>query len=137
MNAQDFNKQTIEEFRANKGVVGGMFAGSSLLLLHHVGAKSGTERVAPLGYQAEADAWVIIANNNGAPANPDWYHNLLANPATTVELGTETLSVVARVAQGSERTRLWDAAKARMPMYAESEDKIDREIPVIVLERSR
>ena len=139
MNSDDFNKQTIEEFRANQGVVGGMFEGTPLLLLHHVGAKSGTERIAPLASQAQGDAgnaWVIIASKAGAPTNPDWYHNLLANPATTIEVGTETVAVVARVTEGAERTRLWDATKAKMPTFAEYETKTDREIPVVVLDRS-
>ena len=97
------------------------------MLLHHVGAKSGTERIAPLASQAQGDAgnaWVIIASKAGAPTNPDWYHNLLANPATTIEVGTET--VFARVTEGAERTRLWEATKAKMPTCRRVRDQ-DRE----------
>lgn len=139
MKFDDLNRQTIEEFRANQGVVGGAFAGTPLLLLHHVGAKSGTERIAPLASQATGDAgnaWVIIASKGGSRHIPDWYHNLLANPATTIEVGAETVAVVARVTEGDERTRLWETSKAKIPTFAEYETKTKRQIPVIVLDRS-
>ena len=137
MDFDAMNKQTIEEFRANKGLVGGMFEGRSLLLLHHVGAKSGTERISPLVYQIDGDAWVVFGSKGGAPTNPDWYYNLLANPETTVEVGTGTSAVTARVAEGAERTRIWEAAKTAMPDFAEYEAKSGRGIPVIVLDRVR
>ena len=136
MDFGEMNKQTIKEFRANQGRVGGMFKDTSLLLLHHVGAKSGTERVSPLGYRVEGDAWVVLASKAGAPTNPDWYYNLLANPATTIEVGTETFTVNARVAQGTERARIWAATTAEMPIFAEYEANSGRKIPVVVLERS-
>ena len=135
MDFNEMNQQTIKEFRANHGVVGGMFEHTTLLLLHHVGAKSGTERVTPLGYRTEGDAWVVIASKAGAPTNPDWYHNLLANPAASIEVGTETVAVTARVAQGTERTRLWEATTKELPVFAEYEANSGRRIPVIVLDR--
>ena len=136
MDYNKMNKQTIKEFRANEGRVGGMFEGATLLLLHHVGAKSGTERVSPLMYQADDNAWAVFASKGGAPTNPDWYHNILANREAQIEVGTETIAVTARVAEGDERTRIWEAQKAAFPMFAEYEEKTDREIPVIILERS-
>ena len=131
------NRQTIKEFRANEGVVGGRFEGTPILLLHHIGAKSGIERISPLGYQVEIVGWVVFATKGGAPTNPDWYHNLLANPAATVEIGTETVAVTARVARGAERTRMWRTAIARVPVFGEYEATSGREIPVIVLQRSQ
>jgi len=135
----DWNRQVIEEFRANEGKVGGMFAGMPLLLLHHKGAKTGTERVNPLAYQRLDDNSVaVFASKGGAPTNPDWYHNLVANPDTTVEIGTESIPVRARVAESDERERIWSKQKAATPQFAEYEDKTTgvRTIPVVVLEKS-
>ncbi|HEY1330307.1 MAG TPA: nitroreductase family deazaflavin-dependent oxidoreductase [Actinomycetota bacterium] len=133
----DWNSQIIEEFRANDGKVGGPFEGNTLLLLHHKGAKTGTERVNPVAYQAVGDHFAIFASKGGAPTNPDWYHNLVANPEVTVEVGTETIPVVARVAEGEERDRIWTLQKQRHQGFADYETKLEgaREIPVIVLER--
>lgn len=86
--ANDFNGRIIEEFRANAGKVDGRFAGIPLLLLHHTGAKSGRERINPVAYRRDGDRLVIFASKGGAPTHPDWYHNLVANPAATVEIGT-------------------------------------------------
>ena len=102
----------------------------------HTGAKTGTERVAPLVYQRDGDNVVVFASKGGAPNHPHWYLNLIANPKTTVEVGDETYSVVARVAQGEERARLWENQKKVMPPFAEYEKATEREIPVIVLERA-
>jgi deazaflavin-dependent oxidoreductase (nitroreductase family) len=132
----DFNTQIIDEFRANDGRVGGMFKGASLLLLHTVGAKSGQERVNPLAYQADGDRYVIFASFAGSPTNPAWYHNLMAHPDVTVEVGSERFAVHARVAEGDERERLWTRQKERVPTFAEYETKTSRAIPVIILERS-
>src|SRR5436305_11777419 len=100
----DFNQQIIEEFRANGGKVGGNVEGAPMLVLHHRGAKTGTERVNPLMYQDLGDgSGAIFASKSGAPTNPDWYHNLVANPKTTIEIGTETREVVARVASDEDR----------------------------------
>ena len=136
MDFDKLNNQTIKEFRANGGLVGGPFEGQTLLLLHHVGAKSGTERVSPLVYRVEGDAWVVFASNAGLPTNPDWYYNLLARPTATVELGTETVAVTARVAEGAERARIWGAQTTEAPVFAGYEAQSGRNIPVIVLERS-
>ena len=132
----DWNQQVIEEFRANGGKVGGQFEGAPLLLLHHVGAKSGTERVNPLMYQELGDGAVaIFASKGGAPTNPDWLHNLVANPETTIEIGTDTRPVVARVADEEDRSRIWEAQKQAFPNFAEYEKTAGgRKIPVVVLE---
>lgn len=133
----DFNAAIIEEFRANGGKVGGGFAGAPMVLLHHTGAKSGTERVSPLVYRAEGDAIVVFGSKGGSPTHPHWYRNLVANPETTIEVGTETVKVRARVAEGEERDRIWTDQKKVMPGFAEYEEKIagTREIPVVILER--
>src|SRR5579862_4947514 len=131
----DFNRRNIEEFRANGGVVGGFFEGTPLLLLHHKGRKSGTERVNPLAYQPVGDALAIFASKGGAPTNPDWYYNLRANPETIVEVGTETIPVVARVADDAERAPIWEAQKRDSPGFADYEKKSSRQIPVVILER--
>lgn len=131
----DWNQQIIEEFRANDGKVGGMFEGALLLLLHHVGAKSGTERVAPLMYQPLDNGYAVFASYAGADRNPAWFHNLMANPETQVEVGTDTVKVKARVATGDERDQIWSRQKAERPQFAEYERKTSRdEIPVVVLE---
>lgn len=133
----DFNDQVIAEFRANEGKVGGPFAGAPMILLHHTGAKSGTERVTPLVYQPRDDnSWVVFASFAGAPKDPAWFANLMANPDTTVEVGSHTVPVVARVAQGDERTAIWEAQKQAMPGFADYEAKTSREIPVVVLDRA-
>ena len=129
----DFNGRIIEEFRANAGKVGGMFEGIPLLLLHHTGAKSGRERINPVAYRRDGDRLVVFASKGGAPTHPDWYHNLVANPAATVEVGTDTVPVVARVAEGEERERLWSAQKRDVPGFADYESKTNRSIPVVVL----
>jgi deazaflavin-dependent oxidoreductase (nitroreductase family) len=132
----DWNQGIIDEFRANEGKVGGMFEGAPLLLLHHVGAKSGTERVSPLMYQAIDQGYAIFASKAGADTNPDWFHNLVANPEIKVEIGTETVPVTARVTQGNERDRIWSKQKEEWPQFAEYERVTARQIiPVVVLER--
>ncbi len=132
----DFNQQIIEEFRANDGVVGGPFAGATLLILHTTGAKSGQERLSPLVYRADGDRWVIFGSKGGAPTHPDWFHNLTANPEATIEVGTDTVAVTATVAEGDEHDRIWEAQKAAMPGFAEYEEKAGgRRIPVVILTR--
>ena len=136
--AQDWNKATIDEFRTNGGKVGGPFAGAPLLILHSVGAKSGKTRVNPVMYQDLGHGQVaVFASKGGAPTNPDWYHNLVANPRATIELGTETFDVTARVVRGEERRLIWSSWKARYPGFAEYERNTKREIPVVILERAR
>ncbi|MBV8236087.1 MAG: nitroreductase family deazaflavin-dependent oxidoreductase [Acidimicrobiia bacterium] len=130
----NWNAKIIEEFRANAGKVGGPFEGATVLLLHTRGARTGLERVNPLAYQPVGDDIAVFASKAGADTNPDWYHNLLANPLTTVEVGTDTVEVRARVAEGEERERIWERQKELMPGFAEYEQKTKRRIPVIVLE---
>ncbi len=132
----DFNKQVIEEFRANGGKLGGGFEGAPMLLLHHKGAKSGSEHVNPLMYRPVGDSIVIFASKGGAPTNPDWYYNLRAHPETTVEVGTETIPVVARVADDAERAPIWEAHKHDNPTFADYEKRTSRQIPVVILERA-
>ena len=134
MAPRDWNTGIIEEFRANQGKVGGMFEGRTLLLLHHTGAKSGKVRVNPLAYRKDGEAFVVFGSKGGAPTNPDWYHNLLANPAAVVEVGTETVKVRARRADPNERERLWTAQKRDAPGFADYERRTTRQIPVVILE---
>ena len=131
-----FNNDIIEEFRANGGKVGGMFEGAPMLLLTTTGARSGQPRVSPLVYSTDGDRMVIIASKGGAPTNPDWFHNLRANPAVTLEVGTETIPARATVAEGGERQRLWDQMVAQMPGFDDYRRSTTREIPVVVLERA-
>jgi deazaflavin-dependent oxidoreductase (nitroreductase family) len=134
--ARDWNAGIIEEFRANQGKVGGMFEGRPLLLLHHTGARTGTVRVNPLAYQVLDDGnLAVFASKGGAPTNPDWFYNLIANPDVTVEAGTETFHARARIPDQDERDRIWTRQKEGSPGFAEYETKTTRQIPVIVLER--
>jgi deazaflavin-dependent oxidoreductase (nitroreductase family) len=133
---EDWNRRIIEEFHANAGVVGGPFEGTPLLLLHTRGAKTGQARINPVAYQEVGDGFAVFASKGGAPTNPDWYHNLVAHPDVTVEVGTETYDVVARVAEGDERERIWTTQKERHPGFASYEDKTERQIPVVILERA-
>ncbi len=129
----DWNKQIIDEFRANGGQVGGQFEGAPLLLLHTNGAKTGQARVNPVMYQADGETKVVFASKAGAPTNPDWYHNLVANPRASIEVGDKTVNVVAHVADDETRERLWSTQKERYPGFADYEAKTDRQIPVVVL----
>jgi deazaflavin-dependent oxidoreductase (nitroreductase family) len=132
---EEWNKKVVEEFRANGGKVGGPFAQIPLLLLHHVGAKSGAERVNPLAYRRDGDALVVFASNGGRPQHPAWYFNLLADGRVTVEIGEDSGEFQARTATGDERERLWTQQKADVPGFADYEvSAAPREIPVIVLD---
>ncbi|HEY4825164.1 MAG TPA: nitroreductase family deazaflavin-dependent oxidoreductase [Solirubrobacteraceae bacterium] len=130
----DFNARIIERFRANGGQVGEPFERTPLLLLHHLGARTGTERINPVAYLADGNRYVIFASKAGAPTNPGWYHNLRAHPDVTIEVGTDTLEATAHEATGEERERLFGAMAERSPNFAEYQRKTDRLIPVIVLE---
>jgi len=131
---KDWNQSVIEEFRKNGGRVAS-FRTVPLLLLHHRGAKTGTERVNPLAYQELDGGYAVFASKGGAPTNPHWYHNLIANPDVTIEVGEETIGARARVAQGDERDRIWEEQKRRTPGFADYERKTSRVIPVVILER--
>jgi deazaflavin-dependent oxidoreductase (nitroreductase family) len=130
----DWNDKIIEEFRANEGRVGGQFEGAPLLLLHTKGAKTGQARVSPVMYQKIDGGYAVFASKGGAPTNPDWYHNLLADPRARAEIGTGTVEVTARVAEGDERDQIWSAQKAAYPGFADYERKTTRQIPVVVLQ---
>lgn len=132
----DFNTQIIEEFRANAGKVGGRFDGAPMLLLHTVGAKSGEPRVNPMVYQPDGDRLVVFASAAGRPNHPAWFHNLMGGGPASVEVGTETFPVTARVTEGAEREKHWTKQKEDMPGFADYEKATTRQIPVIVLERA-
>lgn len=131
----DWNKQIIEEFRANAGIVGGHFEHMSLLLLHTTGAKSGQPRLNPVAYTTDMDRLVIIASKAGADTHPDWYYNVVANPNVTIEVGTEKVDATATVEDEPERTRLYDQMAAQYPGFEEYRQKTSRVIPVITLKR--
>jgi deazaflavin-dependent oxidoreductase (nitroreductase family) len=131
--AANYNTKVIVEFRASEGRVGGIWEGTPLLLLHHTGAKSGVSRVNPVGYLRDEPRYLIFASNGGAPSNPDWYHNLKAQPNTKIEVASETIDVVAEEATGEERERLFARGAHRFPDLAKYARKTDRVIPVIVL----
>lgn len=131
----DFNQQVIDEFRANEGQVAA-FAGAEVVLLHHVGAKSGTERVTPLVCRRDGDRVVVFGSKAGATTHPDWFHNLVAHPDVTIEIGTDAdVPVRAVVLEGDERDRIWDAQATEVPQFAEYAQKAGtRTIPVVALE---
>ena len=132
----EFNQRIMAEFRANNGVVGAPFAGVPMLILHSKGAKSGAIRQHPLAYQPRGgDTWAIFASKAGAPTNPDWYHNLVANADATIEVGSETVPVTARVLEGGERSEVWAAQKAASKAFANYEAATTRVIPVVLLSR--
>ncbi len=132
----DWNTRVIEEFRANDGKVEA-FPDNNLLLLHHTGAKSGQDRVTPLAYQPVDGGYAIFASKAGAPDNPAWFYNLKANPKATIEIGTDTVPVTARVTSPEEREPIWTRQKQDQPGFAEYEQKTSRQIPVVILEPAR
>ena len=134
-NPNDWNKQIIEEFRANDGKVGGHFEHLTLLLLHTTGAKSGLPRINPVATVKDGDQYIIMASKGGAPDNPDWYYNLVANPQVSVEVGTEKFEALARVTEGSERQTLFEKMSTKYPQFAEYQQNTKRVIPVITLSR--
>jgi len=133
----DYNRQLIEDFRANRGKNGGPFAGTPILLLTTTGAKSGQRRTTPLMFIPDGDRLLVIASNVSAPAHPDWYRNLVAHPEVTVEVGTETFDATAVVTQGAERDRLWTRIVELYPFFTGHQAKTTRQIPVIALSRRK
>jgi deazaflavin-dependent oxidoreductase (nitroreductase family) len=129
----DFNAKVIEEFRANGGKAGGMFEGKPLVLVHNVGARSGTEYVTPLVFLDEDGRTFIFASKGGADDNPGWFHNLKANPEIEIEIGTDTVDAIAVEVTGEERDRIYAIQKEQQPQFAEYEANTDRTIPVIEL----
>jgi deazaflavin-dependent oxidoreductase (nitroreductase family) len=134
---QDWNRSTIEAFRANEGKVGGMWEGKPLLLLTTTGAKSGQRRTNPMMYLRDGDRLLVFASKGGAPTNPDWYHNLLAHPQVTVEVGTEVYEAAAIILSGEERDRLYARHAQLFPQFAGYQARTTRKIPVIALERRK
>ncbi len=130
----DRNAAIIDEFRANAGKVGGVFARTTLLLLHTTGARTGLPRTNPLAYLPDGGRFVVIASKGGAPSNPDWFHNLVAHPNVTVEVGARTIPVRAVVVTGPERDELYSRQAERLPAFADYERRTKRTIPVIALE---
>jgi deazaflavin-dependent oxidoreductase (nitroreductase family) len=131
----DYNTRIIQEFRANEGHVGGELAHTTLMLIHHIGAKSGVERVTPLGcFPLGEDRFLIAASNGGSPTHPDWYYNLEANPRINVEVGGETLTVVAKELDDTARAGLWPTMVAQAPQLGEFQTRTPRQIPVFMLQ---
>ena len=129
------NRQVIEEFRANAGKTLGRFANTELLLLHTRGAKTGAARVNPMMFARDGERYIVFASKHAATANPDWYHNLVAHPDITIELGTESFQATAVVLAGDERERVWTQAAREFPFLNEHQARTQRQIPVIALER--
>ena len=139
----DYNTTIIEEFRANGGRVGGMWEGTTLVLLHHIGAKSGIERVTPVACSPQGEGrFAIWAANGGAPTHPNWYHNLKAHPQITVEVGNQTFTVLARELDAAARAELWPKLAAQWPKPAAgspdlgaAQARTARQFPVFMLTR--
>ena len=131
----DYDRQIIAEFRANRGSVGGQFAGAPLLLLTTTGAKSGQQRINPMVYLSEGGHIYVFAGNRGAPTNPAWYHNLVAHPDVTVEVGSEKFAARATVIDSAESERLGRIQVQRIPALADLFAKITRKVPAVLLER--
>src|SRR5579875_423563 len=131
----DWNTQIIEEFRANHGRLGGNFDGAPVLLLHTTGAKSGKERFNPMMYLELDGRMFVFASKAGAATNPDWYHNLVANPEVKVECGTETFQATAKPLEDPERGEVYAEQARRYPGFAEYQEKTSRRIPVVELIR--
>jgi deazaflavin-dependent oxidoreductase (nitroreductase family) len=132
--ADDFNERIIAEFRSNQGRVGGFLAGTTMVLLHHIGRRSGLERVSPLAASARGDGRLaVIASNGGSHTHPDWYHNLKANPKVEVELGTQVFTALAEELDDAARAEVWPSLVAEFPSVGEFQAKTTRLIPVVIL----
>jgi len=131
----DRNQQIIEEFRANEGRVGGFFANGRIVLLHTTGAKSGKERINPLVTLEDGSRLIVVASKGGAPTNPDWYYNVVANPMVSVEYGKEAFQAHATIASEPERTELYAKMAGKYPFFAEYEENTTRVIPIVILSR--
>jgi deazaflavin-dependent oxidoreductase (nitroreductase family) len=131
----EFNRNVVEEFRANGGKVGGPFADGQILLLHTTGAKSGAARLSPLAYLTIDGKMVIIGSYAGAPKDPAWVHNLRANPRARIEVGTETVEVTARELPDDERDAAYPKVVEQAPVFAEYQANTTRRIPLFELVR--
>lgn len=135
MATNEFNQSIIDEFRANGGKVGGPFAGATLCILTTKGAKTGVVRENPLACFEDDGRLLVVASFAGAPRNPPWFYNLVANPEVTVELGTERFKARAAVLDEQDRAAAYEEIAARAPVFAEYQQKTSRTIPVVALER--
>ena len=134
--ANDYNTKIIEEFRANQGRVGGPWAGTPMILIHHIGARSGIERTTPLACSSQGPGrYAIVASNGGSPTHPDWYYNLKANPSIKAEVGAQTFTVLAEELDGTARAGLWPKLVAEAPSLGEFQARATRQIPVFMLTR--
>ena len=133
MDMNDFNRGVIDEFRGNAGRVSGTFDGWPMILVNHRGAKSGKQYTSPLVYTRDGDNYIVIASKGGAPDDPQWYRNLLANPDITIEVGDQVIPVTAHAAEGAERDRLDRAQADLMPNFDEYQANTERTSPVVVL----
>jgi deazaflavin-dependent oxidoreductase (nitroreductase family) len=131
-----FNKTIVDEFRANGGVVGGPFEGATLLLLTSTGTKSGQPRLAPLAYLTIDGQKIIIGSKAGADTNPDWVHNLRADPRAHIEVGTEAYDVTARELPPEEHDETWPKVVALAPGFGDYQSKTSRVIPLFELQRA-
>ena len=131
MSSNDWNAAIIAEFRANHGRVGGNFEGAPLLLMHHLGAKTGKARVNPVMYLREGDRYHVFASRGGADVHPDWYRNLMAHPDVEIEVGDETIKVHAEEVRGAERDRIYAKQSSLYPQFGEYQRKTKRVIPVV------
>jgi deazaflavin-dependent oxidoreductase (nitroreductase family) len=132
---KEFNERVVKDFRTNGGKVGGQMENIPLVLVTMTGAKSGRTITLPLAYSTDGKRIVVIASYAGAPHNPSWYHNLVAHPVVTVELGKEKFQARAIVTAGAERDRLFKQQADLLPIFNEYQQKTTRRIPVIVLDR--
>jgi deazaflavin-dependent oxidoreductase (nitroreductase family) len=131
------NEEVIEEFRANDGRVTGSLTGTPILLLHHVGARSGIERVTPLAYTPhDGGRYLIVASNGGSPRNPSWYYNLKAHPKAHVEMDTQAFTARAEELQGTARARVWPQVLAGSPSLREFDARTTRQVPLFLLTRA-
>lgn len=135
VNTQGWNQRIIEEFRANEGEIGGQFEGAPLLLLHTTGARTGLDRTNPMMFLSEQGRIFVFASKAGADTNPDWFHNLLANPRVEVEMGPDNFAADAKPITGSERDRIYAIQAERYPGFAEYQANTTRVIPVVELVR--
>ena len=132
----DYNARIIKEFRANQGHVAGPWAGTMLILIHHIGARSGVERITPLGCSSPGDGrFVIVASSGGSPVHPDWYYNVKANPRITVEVDAQTFTVLADELAAAARAELWPKLVAEYPTLGEYQARTTRQFPVFMLTR--
>ncbi len=130
-----FGAEHVRVYRDTGGEQGYHWRGTTILLLSTTGRSSGEERTTPLIHRTDADAWVVVASKGGAPDHPDWYKNLEASPDALIQVKDERIPVRARTAEGDERARLWRSMTEVWPAYDEYQERTDREIPVVVLER--